>query len=94
MLNRAPIQFVLVVNLKHDQGDPREQIRRQSCDAEPGTIVRVHVNGVRVIPFGLPVPGSLDWEWYRPDLAWQFVGDGNALAAWQNYAREIVRVVK
>lgn len=52
-------------------GDPREQIRRQTTDLEPGTNVRV-ISSIAPIPLGFPIANYLDTAWYRSDLNWQF----------------------
>lgn len=54
-------------------GDPREQIRRATCDLPADTNVRV-VCTMAPIPIGCPIETWMDYEWYRGDLNWQFIG--------------------
>jgi hypothetical protein len=61
-------------------GDPREQLRRATCDLTPGRNVRVLVK-MRPVPLGFPVPNHLDFGWCRPDLLWEFESDRNNLAS-------------
>lgn len=55
-------------------GDPREQIRRMTCDLPSGSYVRV-ICSMRAIPFGSPILTYLDTGWYRDDIHWQFIAD-------------------
>lgn len=83
-------QFVLVVYLELDSGDPREQIRRATAQAQAGTLIRVIVGDVAPVPFGVPFPNAADWAWYRTDLIWQFnSGNSRRLNQWQTLLAEI-----
>jgi len=83
-------QFVLVVYLELDGGDPREQIRRATAQAQAGTLIRVIVGDVAPIPFGVPFPNAADWAWYRTDLTWQFTtGNFRRLNQWATLVAEI-----
>jgi hypothetical protein len=93
MLNRKhlPIQFACNLNLDPAGSDCREQIRRATCDLAPGVIVRVHTRGIKPPPFGIPFVNALDYVWYRPDLAWQFIDDNpDCPARWHENIRNIV----
>ncbi len=82
--------FVIRIKLDPTKGDPREQIRRQTCDLSPGVFVRVDVGDVSAIPFGIPFVTQTDFVWYRRDLRWNFSSDNsNALASWIYLIREL-----
>jgi hypothetical protein len=83
-------QFVLRVKLTLDGGDPREQIRRKTCELNSGTFVRVFVGDLSPIPFAIPVLGYADFAWYRSDLSWGFETDnGQRLIEWQRLEAEL-----
>ncbi len=87
-------QFVLVVYLELDGGDPREQIRRATSQALPGTFIRVMVGEVAPIAFGIPFPNAADWVWYRSDLVWQFsTSNPDRLSQWQTLLGELEGVI-
>jgi hypothetical protein len=87
-------QFVLCVYLKLDGGDPREQIRRATTQAQSGTLIRVMVGDIAPIPFGVPFPNPADFYWYRTDLTWQFnTGNSRRLSQWQTLVAEIQRSI-
>jgi hypothetical protein len=68
------VQSVVEFELNPLFGDPREQIRRATCELPAGTNVRV-VCTMKPIPLGFPLITYLDTEWYRADLNWQFKAD-------------------
>lgn len=83
-------QFVLEIYLKSDAGDPREQIRRSTCDLRPQTMVRVKVRNVPPVPFAVPFLNAADFAWYRSDLNWQFrTGNDQVLNAWETLVSQI-----
>lgn len=82
-------QFVLEIYLKSDAGDPREQIRRSTCDVEPATFVRVKVGSIVPVPFAVPFINPADFAWYRTDITWQFIGDDRARIAWRTLETQI-----
>lgn len=83
-------QFVLSVYLDIDGGDPREQIRRATAQAQSGTLIRVMVGDIAPITFGVPFINAADFIWYREDLIWQFsTGNSRRLSQWQNLVAEI-----
>jgi hypothetical protein len=55
-------------------GDPREQLRRATCDLTAGRNVRVLVK-MRPVPLGFPILTYLDFDWHRSDLRYQFESD-------------------
>ena len=65
-------RFILRVYLNSDAGDPREQIRRKTCDLQPRTNVRVVVRDIAPVPFAVPFVNAADFAWYRSDLIWHF----------------------
>lgn len=84
--------FVIRIKLDPSQGDPREQIRRKTCDLPPGIFVRVQVNGVHAIGYGIPFVTRTDFDWYRRDLRWTFSGshrDSRAVLSWLTLVREL-----
>ena len=88
-------QFVLRVDLTPDGGDPREQIRRKTCDLNAGTFVRVCVGDLSPIPFAIPVMGYADFAWYRPDLSWGFeTGNEQRLIEWQRLEADLRLAIK
>lgn len=66
-------QSVIEFQLNPYLGDPREQIRRATCDLPSGTNIRVFCT-MPPIPIGSPIETWMDYEWYRRDLNWQFIG--------------------
>lgn len=90
-LKHLPVQFVQSVKLDPGGCDCREQVRRVTCDLTPTYIVRVQTNGMKPPPFGIPFVNAMDYEWYRPDLAWQFIDDDPSVSArWHENIRHIV----
>jgi hypothetical protein len=84
MLN--PIQFVNVIHLRDATGDPRAFITRQSLDIPKKGLLRIHTNGIKAIPYGIPFPTALDTSWYRHDITIQFVGDTASVQSWERCA--------
>jgi hypothetical protein len=81
--NSRPIQFVVTFHLQPVGTDPREQLRRRTCDLVGNLILKVHTHGITPPPFGIPFVNAMDFEWYRPDLAWQFIDeDERVIARW------------
>ena len=90
-LKHLPVQFVKSIKLDPSGCDCREQVRRATCDLTPTYIVRVQTNGMKPPPFGIPFVNAMDYEWYRPDLAWQFIDDDPSVSArWNENIRHIV----
>ena len=67
-------QSVIEFDLNPILGDPREQIRRATCDLPTDTNIRVLCT-MAPIPLGFPIETWMDYEWYRSDLNWQFIGN-------------------
>ena len=87
---RSKSQFVFEIFLDPTWADPREAIRRATCDFTPGTQVRIHVGDTGAIGFGVPLLTRADFDWYRGDLVWQFCGSNqNRLIDWQRLVLEI-----
>jgi hypothetical protein len=64
-------QAVVEFDLNPLFGDPREQIRRATCDLPSGTNVRV-ICTMAPIPLGFPTGATTYTAWFRRDLNWQF----------------------
>jgi hypothetical protein len=87
---RSKTQFVFEIVLDQTWADPREGIRRATCDLMPGRIVRIYVGDVGPIGFGVPFVTRADFDWYRRDLNIQFCGSNtNRLDEWENLVLEI-----
>lgn len=94
-MSGANAQFINWVNLKNDKGDPREQIRRATCDLAPGSLVKVWARNVAPVPFAVPFLNAADFAWYRQDLRWSFDSDNaQVLRAWRELHRELVEFNK
>lgn len=88
-------QFVLTVRLHSDKGDPREQIRRATCDLSKGSTVEVMAGNVAAIPFAMPFLNYNDTAWYRPDIRWLFKSENEGVRhSWKQLERELVEFTK
>jgi hypothetical protein len=63
-----------------------EQIRRGTCDLDPGTSVRIHTGRTRPPIWGIITNNPLDESWYRTDLTWGWIiGEPRHYKRWQQY---------
>jgi hypothetical protein len=63
-----------------------EQIRRATCDLDPGTHVRIHTGRTMPPIWGIIIPSPLDESWFRSDLTWGWVIDQpRHYKHWQTY---------
>jgi hypothetical protein len=66
-------QSVIEFDLNPLLGDPREQIRRATCDLPSDSNVRV-VCRMAPVPLGFPSASHTYTAWFRRDLTWQWLG--------------------
>ncbi len=86
-------QFVIEICLDDNALDPRVDIHRQTLDLLPGTMVRVYIGNARAVMFAIPFISPFDFDWYRRDLVWQFIGSNKErLLEWQLVVTELEAV--
>lgn len=86
MVNRNYQTNIIHVYLAEFGGDVRDQIRRQTCDLNPGTIVRIFTGWAMPPIWGIIIPSPLDESWFRSDLTWLWEHrDPRQAAKWIRY---------
>jgi hypothetical protein len=86
MVNRNYQTHIIDVYLDKFGCDVREQIRRETCDLDPGTKVRIWTGWAMPPIWGIIIPNYLDQYWFRSDLTyiWEHSSDAQA-RKWELY---------
>jgi hypothetical protein len=85
-----PVHFVIRLDLERNGIDPREQVRRPTCDLAPNYIAEVHTHGITPPPVGVPFVNAYDFAWYRKDIAWKFIDkDSRVVKRWHDNIAEL-----
>jgi len=86
MVTTTKQHFIFDLYLVENGSHVLEQIRRGTCDLEPGTMVRVHTGQTRPPIWGIITNNPLDESWHRKDLDWVWViGEPRKYERWQQY---------
>jgi hypothetical protein len=83
-------QFVLELRLNTARELPLVHLAEQTAGLMPGTMVRLDVGNASPYNWCLPGVYTIQADWFRTDLVWQFTGSNpQRLTEWQQVVAEI-----